>query len=148
MPFAALSLLVIGCTSAPPQPTAEKWVELTADGFTIEAPKGWTYVKQQGIDSLCGAFFGDGMTLEYDLGMYSPSLSKYEGSRAAEDEIIDGRQARVVMDRAEGFAGVYIPEATKGRRGEVNLTVYSEHQLTLTQMYLALKIFRTIKFKK
>lgn len=143
--FALLALLVVGCASVSLQPPAEKWKEVTADGFSIYVPGEWKYERLQGTDSWVGEFSGNGMTLSYDFGAYSNSLSEYKGSESATHETIDGKEARVVMDKEKGFSGIYIPDASEGRRS--NLTIYAKG-LTPNQMDVALKIFRTIKFRK
>lgn len=47
--------------------------------FTIETPKSWTQIKEQGIDSYGGRIAIDNKdTLDFDLGLYSNDLYEYD----------------------------------------------------------------------
>jgi hypothetical protein len=47
--------------------------------FTIETPKGWTKIKERGIDSYVGRIaIDESDTLEFDLGWYSNDLTEYQ----------------------------------------------------------------------
>jgi hypothetical protein len=72
-------LILIGlfaCNQAPPQ---QNRTTLNFDDFTIETPKSWTQVKQQGVDSYVGRIaIDDKDTLDFDLGWYSNTLYEYD----------------------------------------------------------------------
>lgn len=47
--------------------------------FTLQAPKQWTKIKEQGIDSYVGRIAIDSKdTLEFDLGWYSNDLKEHD----------------------------------------------------------------------
>ncbi len=132
---------------------AEQWQVVDVGEFTISLPSGWKHEGGKGMDSKCGDFEGGGISLSYDLGMYSNEL-RIEGATVEETKI-DGKEARIVVGGKEKMAGVYIPEAAKPLDEEgkpfgkywYSLCVYGK-SLTEDQQKMAVQIFRTIKFKE
>ncbi len=152
--FAVVSLLVVGCATNPPQPPAEKWVELDAGNFTLQTPPDWEYQDQHSIESKTGILSDTkGAVLISDLGRDSNSMSDYDKTDMVHYEILDGKEAKIVIDRKHGIIGMYVKSAKvlnvpRGdEKMEFNLCIVGG-DLDSKQMELILKIFRTIKFKK
>lgn len=87
------------------------WVTLQADGFSVLAPAGWTLTPDQGIDSYVGTISGDGLTLNFDYGMYGGDNFKDQTTYAASKENIDGIDSIIYVPRTtvEGKMGLYMP---------------------------------------
>lgn len=130
---------------------ASEWRSVSAGPFSVMLPPGWRHAPGQGIDSLVGAFTGDGITLLFDYGLYSDPLAydddpTYDVRR----ESIAGREAKVAAARdGSGSTGVAFASVGGGRPGAgamaLKLTVAGE-DLTPAQRDVALQIFRTIRF--
>ncbi len=156
--FAALALLIVGCTATPVQPPAEKWQTLDTGAYSLEAPQNWYYEDQQGIDSKVGIFAVKGekdrkARFISDLGEYSNQLSQYDKTDMVSYETLDGKKAKIVVDRKDQLVAMYIASAktidlSGGRRLEFDLCIASDHLKNEEEVQLALKILRTIKFKK
>lgn len=140
------ALLAIGCSSSEKKAQGPRgWRELDAGTFTIWVPLGWEGRRLQGIDSYVGEFVGDGVKLEFDFGAYSNPLAESDDPQyLVTYELIDGRNAKIVVPRTRGrgTTGVYFEHATY--RDKFN--VYGQN-LASVQQELALKAFRTIRFK-
>jgi hypothetical protein len=78
--------------------------------FRVTIPPGWRYEPQSGVDSIVGAFVGDGITLLFDYGYYSnPLPNEYDAKYTISYETIDGRKAKMVQSKipGKGLIGVY-----------------------------------------
>lgn len=123
-------------------------VSVDAGMFSISLPPGWTFNKLQGIDSYVGEFAGDGVRLTFDYGAYSNPLPETGDPKyAVTYEMIDGRQAKVVVPKVagEGIVGVYFPDIG-GKAQTTKLEVHGEG-LGASQQGAVLKAFRSVKFK-
>lgn len=154
-----LALFFTSCTKNPavgPGPKIEKtttiqWQKVDVGEFSISLPPGWVYEEKEGTDSKCGEFNGDGISLSYDLGMYSWRLDGIEGSKV-EHLLIDGEEAKLVTGGEKNIAGVYFPEAIWLKDEydkpvfDLALNVYGLN-LTADQQKLVVQILKTIKFK-
>lgn len=152
LPFAVLSLLIVGCTATPPQPPAEKWHRLDDGKFSLRAPQDWQYREEEGTDSKVGTFYNQGISLGYDLGHYSNQLSEYDNTDMASYEKLDGHIAKIVIDKKRMIVGMYIadieimPVVRPG--SAVDLCITSKPLKNEAEIQLVLKIFRTIEFMK
>ena len=59
-------LLITGCNT-----TSSKWQTLDFGIFKLTAPKNWTIVKEQGIDSYYGGLTNGKDSLWFDYGRFS-----------------------------------------------------------------------------
>ncbi len=125
------------------QPPPADWRRLEAGtSFSVAAPPGWTYTPAQGIDSLVGAFEGDGIRITFDYGWYS-SLGAFEGDPAFSFSrgTIDGYEAAFATPKAArpGLTGVLV---------EIDdMTSLSMHAFDLTaeQQELVFAIFQSLE---
>ncbi len=128
------------------------WQEVDVDSFIISLPSGWKHEKGHGIDSAFGHFKGDGVVMQYSLGMHSLKLGSIDGA-SIEHLKISGKEAKIVLGGADRLASVHFPEAVifKEENGEpfatFKLSIYGK-DLTEDQQKLAVQIFKTIKFKE
>lgn len=144
------SLLTAGCSSVSNEiavpPSGWRKVEAGTSGtFSIYAPPRWEFHQRRGIDSFVGEFAGDGVVLLFDFGRYSNPLDEYhEPTYVVAHESIGGYRAKIVSPRTpgRGKTGIYFSKITDGDK----LCLYGEN-LTDPQQELALKIFRTIRFR-
>lgn len=126
------------------------WQFTDADSFTLFLPPGWTFNKLQGIDSYVGEFVGDGAKLGFDFGWYSNNLAEDgDQNHIVTYETIGGYRAKIVIPRitGNGTTGVYFGDLGGGRTQKTRFNLYGSN-LTFSQQETALKIFRTIGFKK
>lgn len=122
MRFAAWSgvVSILYATAATAGGNATTTIDL-GSGVTLQAPAGVVQVPDQGIDSIVGAFRGEGFECRYDHGLYSGDLSTVEG--AADERIhVAGVAARLVSAPPD-FDGLHVPEIAKTSRGARRLTV-------------------------
>ena len=129
--------------------TPTNWQFVDANSFTLSLPPSWKFNKLQGIDSYVGEFVGDGAKLGFDYGWYSNSLAEdNDPKHIVTYETIGGYRAKIVVPKVagNGTTGVYFGDLGGGvqkTRFEI-----SGYNLTSSQQETALKIFRTLKFKK
>jgi hypothetical protein len=143
---AGITWLTPACSSAsyPSQAPASGWVKLEAGAFSLYAPPGWQFHKEQGIDSYVGKFTGDGIVLHFDYGLYSNPLDEATAPKyTVTHEEIEGRKAKIVSPRVPGtrLTAVYFSKV----RDSDKLCVWANY-LTEAQQTLVLKILRTIRF--
>ena len=129
-----------------PSPTPTGWQFIDANSFTLSLPSEWKFNKLQGTDSYIGEFVGNGTRLFFDFGWYSsPGENDNDPNHIVTYETIGGYRAKIVIPKVtgNGTTGVYF-----GDLGGQNRFSLSGSNLTTSQQETALKIFRTIKFKK
>ncbi|TAL48750.1 hypothetical protein EPN83_03045 [Patescibacteria group bacterium] len=129
--------------------TPINWQFVDANSFTLSLPPSWKFNKLQGIDSYVGEFVGDGVKLGFDYGWYSNSLAEdNDPKHTVTYETIGSYRAKIVVPKVvgNGTTGVYFGDLG----GEIQKTrlEISGYNLTASQQETALKIFRTLKFKK
>jgi hypothetical protein len=76
-----LTILIVtaGLLSCSEKKTTGETKVLDFGAFTIETPKGWTKIKERGIDSYVGRIaIDESDTLEFDLGWYSNDLTEFQ----------------------------------------------------------------------
>lgn len=74
-----ISVITAGLLSCSEKKTTGETKVLDFGAFTIETPKGWTKMKERGVDSYVGRIaIDDSDTLEFDLGWYSNDLTEYQ----------------------------------------------------------------------
>jgi hypothetical protein len=130
--------------------TPTSWQFIDANSFTLSLPPGWKFNKLQGIDSYVGEFVGDGAKLSFDYGWYSNSLvDDNDPKHVVTYETIGGYRAKIVVPEVvgNGMTGVYFGDLG-GDEGQKIRFQISGYNLTASQQETALKIFRTLKFKK
>jgi hypothetical protein len=72
-------IILLGLDACSNNKTTSDLKTLDFGAFTIETPKEWTKVQEQGIDSYVGRIAMDRIdTLEFDLGWYSNDLTEYQ----------------------------------------------------------------------
>jgi hypothetical protein len=128
--------------------------------FTIEVPKSWNPVRENGIDSQVGRIAIDDLdTLSFDLGWYSNDLSE-EYSRDYDKpgvekllknsttfEIIDSKKAKIVTPKKTGLGttGVYFDSLWSAGASADRFQLNGKN-LKPENEKLLLKALRTIKF--
>lgn len=129
--------------------TPTNWQFIDANSFTLSLPPGWNFNKLQGFDSYVGEFVGDGAKLSFDYGWYSDSLAEdNDPKHSVTYETIGSYRAKIVVPKVmgNGTTGVYFDDlGDKIQKTKFNI---SGQSLNESQQETALKIFRTLKFKK
>jgi hypothetical protein len=74
--FYAISVFTCGACSGNQLTAPPSWHKVQAGAFSLFAPAGWEFHRQQGIDSYVGEFAGDGFALEFDYGQTSSPLDE------------------------------------------------------------------------
>lgn len=100
-------------------------------GFSIELPTALALQARGGIDSHSGRWVGDGLQLDYDLGLYADPLLARESisARVERDVIVDGRPARLVHWRLDQpaprryFVGLHLAQIQMSSAGPLHLTL-------------------------
>lgn len=159
-----LFLLVTGCvpqkevkpqTGYVDKETYANWQTLDAGDFTIQAPSGWIFTPEMGIDSTIGKFSGDGVTLIFDYGMYSGDFSNnsvyFEDPSAymITEEIIDELPAKIYVPNDSSVAKptvLFIEDTNGPISSQENFEMLGD-DLNQEQIALAVQIFRTVNFK-
>lgn len=133
---------------------------LQARFFTLEAPKEWKLIEEQGIDSYVGRIvIGQQDTLSFDLGWYSSDLS--DESSIPDSAIvnikdpkvswliIDGRKAKVVLPTEEniGLTGIYIDSLWQSG-SNVDRFQMSGVNLRKENSDAFIEVIKTLKFYK
>lgn len=129
--------------------TLTDWQFVDANSFTLSLPPSWKFNKLQGIDSYVGEFVGDGAKLGFDYGWYSDSLAEdNDPNHTITYETIGGYRAKIVVPKftGNGTTGVYFGDLGGGVQ-ETRFEI-AGYNLTVSQQETAVKIFRTLKFKK
>jgi len=129
--------------------TPTNWQFVDANSFTLSLPPSWKFNKLQGIDSYVGEFVGDGTKLGFDYGWYSNSLAEDNDlNHTVAYETIGGYRAKIVVPKiaGNGTTGVYFGDLGGGTQ-KTRFNIYGEN-LNASQQETAVKIFRTLKFKK
>lgn len=100
-------------------------------GFSLQLPA--TMAQQAGgIDSKAGRLHGDGLLIDYDLGLYSDPLLNRDGVSGYEEKpvLVDGRPARLVrwqqQDSTRYFIGLHLPELRVTPMGPIRLTLLAQ----------------------
>jgi len=143
----SICLSMVGCSYRDKPPT--DWQKIDAGAFSLYAPQGWKFHKKQGIDSYVGEIAGDGVILSFDFGQFSNSLSDaQEPSYAVAHEFIHGSEAKIVSPRTpgQGITAIYFPSIPSFLKADNKLCLVG-NDLTAAQQEVALRIFRTIRFK-
>ena len=142
-----ICLSIVGCSYKDKPPT--NWQKIDAGAFSLYAPPGWRFHKEQGIDSYVGEVVGDGVVLNFDFGQFSNSLSDaQEPPYIVAHEFIDGFEAKLVSPRTpgHGMTAIYFPNVPSFLEVDNKLCLVG-NDLTAAQQEVALRIFRTIRFK-
>ena len=165
---AIAAMLFVGCKSGSPTPSAltlvpdaqpgSDWTRAVAPGwsdqggFSLLLPPGWELKELQGIDSYVGEVSGDGITLNFDYGMYSWPLNpddEREHEYIVSHEEIGGREAKLLLPAGapssesatyEAATGIYFGDL--GGRNALNLV---GRGLDLEKQRVAVAIFRSIR---
>lgn len=141
----------------------DKRVTLDAGDFTVMAPTGWVFTPKMGIDSTVGEFSGNGMTLIFDLGMYTGDFTNnsvyFEDPTVytVTEATIDGLKSKIyvpVVSSGEKPTVLSIenPKGAEPCTEEVcplnqeNFEMLGD-SLNEEQVALALEIFRSVDFK-
>jgi len=153
-------LAAVGCSSVPKRKKSPEdgWLKVDAGAFSVVAPPGWVFRKEQGIDSYVGILEGSGMVLHFDYGHYSSSLEEaIEPKYVVAYETIGGCKAKIVCPRTpgHGVTGIYFAEVPGFRGANVSrpleLRPYEKlclwaQDLDDRQQKLALRVFQAIQF--
>jgi len=90
----SVALAVFASSQALALDVPANWITLAAgDAFTMQTPPGTHFRKEQGIDSFASGFDGPNFSMDFDYGIYSPTLSdlaadpKYKAEKTAIDGI-------------------------------------------------------------
>lgn len=102
-------------------------------GFSLRLPSA--LVQQTGgIDSHAGQLVGDGLRIDYDLGIHADPLKPRDGISGREEHavVVDGRPARLVSWRVEQpaparyFIGLHLPQVRDSVMGPMRLTLLAQ----------------------
>ena len=111
--------------------TAEPLPRRDLGGFSLKLPA--TMVQQVGgVDSKAGRLHGDGLLIDYDLGLYSDPLLSREGVSGYEETavVVDSRPARLVRwqqpDSTRYFIGLHLPDLRATAMGPIRLTLLAQ----------------------
>lgn len=138
-------MLLSGCEKTEPA-IPESWTLIDVGEFTVQAPATWEYIPEQGIDSKIGYIEGDGISLEFDYGMYSGFIDN--GTESYYDVVeasIGGFDAQIATPKVAG-EGLTIVFFERVRDGST-FNLYGR-DLSAEQEAIVLQIFQTIKFKQ
>ncbi len=129
------------------------WKLIETSGYFVSLPANWKYKTEQGMDSAVGKFIGDGAVLNSDYGLYGGSAIKDgDQNHTITYEVIDGRQARIVISKTEsnGTTEIYFPTVKVNDKlpGMPTKLIVRGVNLTKSQQETVVKIFRTIDFKE
>jgi hypothetical protein len=136
-----------------PGPLPRERFSVKNPSFSVLLPPGWTYEPLQGIDSFVGRYYGGGMELLFDYGIYSDPLN-YDADPAYDvhEETIGGLTAKIVRPNGpQGITGVHVAFVKSFEFPadnipfDVRLTITGQ-DLTLEQQEIVLQIFRSIRF--
>ncbi|MFA5855395.1 MAG: hypothetical protein WC846_03905 [Candidatus Gracilibacteria bacterium] len=163
-----LCLFLTACGTESQPVIQENWVTLNADladggDFTLLTPSKWKFEQGVGMDSQVGTISGDGITLQFDYGMYAgnPINDSELGEKlVAQNEVIDGLNAVIVTPKVsgDGVVALYFESTGSAPKtvpvgdesfilDEQHLLLFGEN-LTAEQEAIVLQIFRTIKFQQ
>lgn len=120
-------LLLWGLTLSAAEPLPHR----DLGGFSLQLPA--SMVQQAGgIDSKAGRLHGEGLLIDYDLGLYSDPLLSREGISGYEEKavVVDGRPARLVRWQQPGptryVIGLHLPELRATAMGPIRLTLLAQ----------------------
>ena len=125
------------------------WHSVNTGPFSVLLPPGWQYQPMQGIDSFVGGFSGDGVTLNFDYGMYggqpldNPAFDVH-------DETVGGFTARLFLPKAGnvGEMQLYMRTADVSPPfGAPVALVLTGANLSPAQQQVVLQIFRSVRVK-
>jgi hypothetical protein len=97
--LAATALLYSTALSAETKLDTSTWKTLSAgEAFTLRAPLGTVFKREQGIDSFVASFENPKFKIQFDFGLYSNTLADLQKNPEfkAEKITIDGRQGVLV----------------------------------------------------
>ena len=147
----ALVTIMISCG------TEDNGIEKVLDfgQFSMTAPKTWTYIKQQGIDSYVGKIALDNHdTLFFDLGWYSNKLNVDPSNHSIIFTTVNGKKAKLISPKVvgHGLTGIYIDSLwvdgpSKSAQGIDRFQLNGQNLSSVHQDQF-LKAIQTMKFKK
>lgn len=146
--FYALGLLAAPYTDCCPLGPST-WHLVDTGPFSVLLPPGWQYQPMQGIDSFVGGFSGDGVTLNFDYGMYSGAAPAVgDPAFDVHDETIGGLTARLFSPKTAtaGETGIYVrtAKASPPFGAPVALRITGA-DLSPAQQHVSLQIFRSLR---
>jgi hypothetical protein len=158
----AIAVLIVGTVAcvarAAPESRLERpWTELTADGlFTLRAPPGTSYRREQGIDSVGGEFDGPGFTMTYDFGIYSGELDDaiLDARYQVDKVVIDGKTATIVEGPGGGactgprktLVGVHVVGFGGGFHGQPNTLAIWACADGTSEAFIVKAIYLSLRF--
>ena len=117
---------LLGCAL---QPVSASCVLRDLGPLSMCVPSDWQ-LSQGRIDSVAGTFKADGLSVSYDIGLYSDPLKiPPEATEASEAAVtIDGHAGRKVAFtlQAAHFVGVHLPGIRSTSMGSIKLTVLAQ----------------------
>lgn len=108
--------------------------------YVFQFPHDFKLIKDIGIDSYVGRVQGDSMTMSFDFGRYSNTLSEEKDSLIIKIDTVDNQYRKLVYtnDTQNGITGIYI----RPLDSDLALSMTTSH-LTKRQQEIALGIFST-----
>jgi hypothetical protein len=103
-------------SDAPAACTDGTWQVFDYDGLSFSLPEDMVDQEAVGIDSLVGAYEGDGLVVNFDFGWYSSDFSEldeFDPTRSA--VVVDGHDATLVtadVGTTGGFGGRFVTALT------------------------------------
>lgn len=118
------------------------WVNLQGEGFSVMAPMGWTLTPGQGTDSYVGTIAGDGMSLNFDFGMYSGDEFKDQPGYVSSKEIIDGKDGLIYLpsNTVEGSMGLYVQSS------DTQILSMTAVAASMHERLVLLEVLRSVRF--
>lgn len=132
-------IVTVSCKSKP----SNDWQTLDFGAFKLKTPKGWSIVKEQGIDSYAGGLTNGKDSLFFDYGWYSAEIDDREHERHLyAQDTINGLIGILQIPKVEGdgYIVMSIPHVTKENKFDIAGT-------NIKGTDTILKIYKSITFK-
>jgi hypothetical protein len=119
------------------------WKKLDFRAFSLEAPKGWYIIQDQGLDSYGGGLTNGKDTLWFDYGIYDVDLEEglTHDEKYAKDTV-NGLKAEIMIPvtAGKGVISLYIPKVKE----DLRFTLYGTN---IKATDTILHIFKSLIFK-
>lgn len=147
-----LLLTFLSATALAEEPSALNWVKIDTSYFEFFTPTDFKKVAINGEDSYAGKYQSRTITLEFDYGLYSNSLSKPDGAHELieRSEVIHGHKAKIVTytkSNTEFVIAIHFPQGGRPYKSGNGLTIISICR-SKADYEVVQKIYSSIKFIK
>ncbi len=143
--FLALAVVVVASAA---EPADEGWRTIANESFSFSIPPGFEKTDARGIDSFVEEYVRDGITLDFDYGLFSNDFTGWPDDTTYERVQVDGESARIGTARGSfGRPNTHFLTQIyfKIGNGHANLSMSAACR-SEEDVELAKKIFRSIRF--